>query len=248
MRDLQLFFCSSITGEFFKTLGQYGKKLECLMIHRFDSEGSGILDQVKDMHIGGGVLENLKQFGLFGEWEIDDQFVDSVIANAPNLQSLQLLDLNPAISCTHVVRLINAYDLKELHITITEDQSMIDAIKQKKNLNSLAVQEGFTLDMLKQLEIPSLTYFKGPVEIESEQYLEALHAAFLVISGRFAVLHLCIFITCIPYHLVCNFVQNIIIYNLASQCPTTSHTSPMEYSSNSPVNGLSISSSKFLCS
>lgn len=208
IRDLQLYHCNRMTGEFLKTVGTSGSKLETLMLHRFHWEGrGGYVSQCDDMHIG-GKLENLKQFGLFGVWNIDSQFTDSLVINAPNIRVLHLARMEPMfdVPLDQIIKLINAFDLEELHMNIepkvgeeetdeeaedvesdkeednieksTSELAVINALNQKKNLKSLIVVGKFSLELLKKLEMSSVTYLKCALDITTVEHLEVLHRAF----------------------------------------------------------------------
>ncbi len=189
MKDLRLFHCSFVDGIVLKHLGKHGKNLETFMIDRFDFQGE-IDNQVEDLHIGGGVMESMKQFGLFGSWKLDARFFDSMITNMPNLNSLHL-HTEPNIRQEYIIRLINHYDFEMLNISLRDtpeeeeedntahdtEPHLVAALMQKKSLSSLIVQSSFSISALEQLKMPQVTYFKGHAEMTLE-YIEALHNAF----------------------------------------------------------------------
>ncbi len=187
MKDLRLFHCSFVDGIVLKHLGKHGQNLQTFMIDRFDFQGE-IDDQVEDLHIGGGIMENMTQFGLFGSWKLDARFIDSMIANMPNLDSLHL-HTEPNVRQELVIQLINHYDFEMLNISLSdtleeEDETardtepqLVAALMQKKSLSSLIIQSSFSISALEQLKMPQVTYFKGYAEMTIE-YIEALHNAF----------------------------------------------------------------------
>jgi hypothetical protein len=186
IRELTIFNTRDVRGEFFKTIGSVGKDLESLMIHRNRIDHQ----QTENMQIGGGVMENLRVFALHGGFSIreNDIFINSLITHAPNLRVLYVSQVD--ITSVQVVKLIDNYDLVELHIRSHElgRENLVQAIQKKKNLRKLHIVGDyalFTSSLLKDLEMPQVRYWYGAIDTSALPEFEKAFPNLTDINARY---------------------------------------------------------------
>jgi hypothetical protein len=189
--------CCNITGELFTKIGDYASELkECSI--ELKSYAAEMPNQYEPLVFGGAVLQNLQRLELAGNWiDLEDEFVDSFIAHAPNIKVLVLNNFYYAISQQNMTKLINAFNLEELflpsfgqkrpsakrqrqnyHANLDSNVGMIQAVSQQKNLRHLSMESDddepyITTEQLMNCYWPRLTSLEIAV-LDDYEWLKAL--------------------------------------------------------------------------